>query len=184
MSDLAICRRYAAALHGDAEASGVVERVDDDVAMTAATLSQSRDLNLFFASPVVSAAKKRSVIEELFAGRVSDLFLRFLLLIDAKGRGDKVADILQEYRELRNRQLGTVEAQARTAMDLSSNEVEALEKRLSEYTGVDVHLRIENDPSLLGGVVVKVGDTVYDGSLRRQLSVLRGQLEGSSVVRN
>lgn len=184
MSDLAICRRYAAALHGEAASGGVVDRVDEDVAMMASALSDAHDLKLLFASPVIDAAKKQSIIETLFADRVSDLFLRFLLLLIEKGRGQLVADVVAEYRGFRNRQLGVVDADARSAMALSDNEVESLTEKLADVVKADVHLHVEQDRSLIGGVVVKVGDTVYDGSLKRRLSVLRTRLEGDSFLRN
>ncbi|HEY5564079.1 MAG TPA: ATP synthase F1 subunit delta [Rhodothermia bacterium] len=184
MSALAICRRYAAALHDEAESIGVVDRVDADVAMTRAALDESRDLELMFASPVIRAATKRSIIEKLFADRVSDVFLRFLVLLNDKGRGDMIKDVLSEYRTFRNKQLGIVEAQARSAMGLSGEEIDSLKNRLGEVVNAEVHLEVEPDPSLLGGVVVRVGDTVYDGSLKRRLSALRAQLGGGSFLRN
>lgn len=184
MSDLAICRRYAAALHAEAASGGTVDRVDEDVAMARASLEGSRELRLFFASPVISTATKRSGIEKLFGDRVSDVFLRFLLLINEKGRGEMVVDMLEAYRSLRNRLLGIVEADARVAMVPSDEEIEALRKRLADRVDADVQLTVEEDPSLLGGVVVRIGDTVYDGSLRHRLSALKAQLESGSVLRN
>jgi len=184
MSDLAICRRYAAALHAEAESAGLIETVDDDVATLRDAIKESRELAMLFASPVINAAKKRDIIQKLFAEHVSDLFLRFLLLLNEKGRGDLVGNVLVEYRKLRNRQLGIVEAEARSAMELSDGEVDALKKKLADQSGMDVHLHVETDASLLGGVVVRVGDTVYDGSLKRRLSVMRTQLEGGAIHKN
>lgn len=184
MSDLAVCRRYAAALQSEAESVKAVEAVDGDVAATAAILAESKELRLLFASPVVSTAKKRTVIETLFSERVSPVFLQFLLLLNSKGRGGLVSDILKEYARLRDRQLGIVEADASAAMALSKEEVEGLRKKLSGLVGADVRLNVDVDPALLGGVVVKVGDTVYDGSLKRRLSVLKSQLEGRSHLKN
>ena len=184
MSALAICRRYAAALHDEAESKEVVDRVDDDVAMTRTALDESRDLELMFASPVIRTTTKRSIIEKLFADRVSDVFLRFLVLLNDKGRGDMIKEVLSEYRAFRNKQLGIVEAQVRAAMSLSGEEIDSLKNRLGEVVNAEIHLEVEQDPSLLGGVVVRVGDTVYDGSLKRRLSALRAQLEGGSFLRN
>ena len=184
MSNLAICRRYAAALHEEAEAGGVVDQVDEDVLVTTTALKESRELTLLFASPVISTSKKQSIIETLFSDRVTDLFLRFLLLLNEKGRGRMVTDILAEYRTLRYRLLGIVEADARAALALSDGEIDSLRRKLAEVTNADVHLQVELDQSLLGGVVVRVGDTVYDGSLKRRLAVLRAQLEGGSFLRN
>ena len=184
MSDLAVFRRYAGALLGEAAAAGIVERVDDDVAMTRTALEESRELHLLFLSPVISIGKKDAIIKKLFADNVSDLFLRFLLLLNEKGRGHLVADVLREYKAHRNRQLGIVEAQARTAMTLSDEEVQALRGKLAAQTGADIHLDVEEDASLLGGVVVRVGDLVYDGSLKRKLAALRTQLERGAYLRN
>jgi F-type H+-transporting ATPase subunit delta len=183
MSELAICRRYAAALQAEADSLGIVDRVDEDVAMTRESLATSRELQLLFASPVIGTAKKRSIIEQLFSDRTSDVFVRFLLLLNEKGRGSLISDVLSEYRRVRNEQLGIVEAETRTAMPLSDDVVESLTERLSRRFGATVHLDLKEDPSLLGGVVVRVGDSVYDGSLKRQLSVLKTQLQSDGSFR-
>ena len=184
MSDLAICRRYAAALHAEADSAGLIETVDDDVAALRDAVEKSRELALLFASPVINAGTKRTIIEKLFAEHVSGVFLRFLLLLNDKGRVDMIGNVLAEYRKLRNRQLGIVEAEARSAMKLSDAEVDALTKKLADQTGSDVHLNVETDSSLLGGVVVRIGDTVYDGSLKRRLAVMRTHLEGGAIHKN
>lgn len=184
MSDLAVCRRYAKALLEEAESADVVGRVDDDVSMTRTALQESRELHLFFSSPVISIGRKDAVIRALFEEKVSDLFLRFLLLLNEKGRGHLVAEVLGEYKAHRNRQLGIVEAHARTAMTLSDDEADALREKLAEQTGADIHLEVQEDATLLGGVVVRVGDTVYDGSLRRKLAALKTQLNSGSYLTN
>lgn len=184
MSDLAVCRRYAAALLEEAEEKGILAQVDADVAMTRTALEESRELHLLFMSPVISIAKKDSIIIKLFADHVTEVFQKFLLLLNEKGREHLILDVLGEYRAHRNEQMGIVEAEARTAMALSDPEVEALRELLASRTGADVQLHVEEDPALLGGIVVRVGDTVYDGSLKRKLSALRSQLRGGSFLSN
>ncbi|MGA7303978.1 MAG: ATP synthase F1 subunit delta [Rhodothermales bacterium] len=184
MSELAICRRYAGALLQEAESGNIVDRIDGDVAATRAALEESPELRLLFSSPVISIGKKDSIIRKLFEDSASDLFVRFLLLLNEKNREHIVADVLSQYRTLRNRQLGIVEAQARSAMAMSDADVKGLRDKLAEQTGADVHLGVEEDAGLLGGVVVRVGDMVYDGSLKRKLAVLKAQLEGGSFLRN
>lgn len=184
MSDLAVCRRYAGALLAEAESGNIVDLIDGDVAAVRTALGESRDLQLFFSSPVISVAKKDSILRKLFEDSVSDLFLRFLFLLNEKNREDLIADVLDEYRVHRNRQMGVVEAEARTAMAISDVEVRTLRDKLAKQSGADIHLHVEEDADLLGGVVVRIGDTVYDGSLKRKLAALKEQLEGGSFLRN
>lgn len=184
MSDTIVARRYARALYEDAQQAQQVERIDEDVELIRQALADSRELVRFFESPVISREKKRAVVQQLFAKRVQPLTQRFLNLLIAKKREDIFPAIVRAYRALRDEQQGIVEARARVAHALTDAEEKKLRQALEAVTGKRIRLRTEQAPDLLGGVVIRVGDTVYDGSVRHQLTNLREKLEQGTFVTN
>lgn len=170
-----VARRYARALHQNAEAAGQREAVGNDVALVRETLDGSRELALLFASPVVDRDRKRAVVERLFSDRVSATTLDLFRLLVEKDRIALLGDVMRAYAQLEDEHAGRIEAHVRSALPLGGEEAQALERRLAELTGHTVRLRIDIDPDLIGGVVVRIGDTVYDGSARHQLERLREQ---------
>lgn len=177
-----VARRYAQALTEEAQSAGSLDAVDADVALLAETLDGSRELRQALTSPVVSHDKKLAVLESLFADNVSDLSLRFLRLLVDKQRDGQIPEILDAYRQLRDERTGTVEATVRTAKPLSPDEAERLKTALEARSGATVRMRIDVDPALIGGLVVRVGDVVYDRSVKHQLESLRGRLAERAAV--
>jgi len=184
MSDRAIARRYASALYAEASASDSIDRVDEDVELVSRTVSDSRDLQLLFASPIVSTTRKEAVIRRLFKSHVSETVLAFLLLVNRKRREPMVEVILESYRSLRLEQQGIVEAKARVAVAMTDDEIEEFRRSMVKAVGSDIQLEVEEDADLIGGIVVKIGDQVYDGSLKRQLANLSRVLQGDSLNAN
>ncbi len=184
MSDATVARRYAQALYQEAEATGQAERIDEDMKGVQESLDASRELDLFFRSPVIAREKKEAVIGKLFDGKVAPLIVRLMRLLVQKGREDILPAVVRQYSALRDEQLGVVEATVKTAMPMEYDETESLRKTLEARTGKSVRLRIEVVPELIGGAVVRIGDRVYDGSVQHQLESLRDQLEERAYLSN
>ncbi len=184
MTNQTVARRYAQALYEEAAREQRVERIDEDIALVREALEVSRELVVFFESPVISRRKKEAVVHALFAARVEPTTLGFLRLLIKKKREALFAAVAQAYRALRDEQLGIVEARARVASALSEDEERSLVQALERLTGAQIRLKIKQDASLLGGLVVRIGDTVYDGSVRHQLASLRERMEYGSYVGN
>ena len=178
----AVSRRYAQALTEEAQKAGSLEAVDADVAFLTETLDGSRELRLALTSPVVPQAKKEAVLQTLFGGRLSDLSLRFLTLLVEKQRDGQIPGILDAYRALRDKRTGTVEATVRTAKPMTAEERDRLQGALEARADATVRMRVEIDPALIGGLVVRLGDVVYDRSVLHQLQTLRGQLAERAAV--
>ncbi len=179
-----VARRYARALYEEAAHKECVASIDEDVAMIQASLDASPELARFFADPVISADKKRSVIQKLFASRVHAVMLSFLNLLVEKRRENVFPEVATSYRSLRDEQLNIVRAEARVALPLNDAEHKQLGDALEALTGRTVMLTTRVDPSLIGGVIVRVGDTVYDRSVQNQLTQLKGQLEQRAMFSN
>lgn len=184
MSEISIARRYAAALHQQAEQVGVTSKVDADIDLIQASFEGSRDLGLFFNSPIIAAEKKQAVVASLFGSRVQATTLRFIQMLVDKRREGLFQEVIHAYRGLRDEQLGIVEAQARVALPLSDGEEKALVQSLEKMTGKRVRLNVALDDTLVGGAVIRIGDTVYDGSVRHKLNTLRHHLASGSFAAN
>ncbi len=180
----AIARRYARALYDEAEQTGLAEEAGRDMDVVERTLSDSRELRVFLANPTIPRTTKGAVIGRLFGGNVGDLVLRFLHLVLDKGRESMLPSMAQAYGLLQDERLGIQEVRAETAVALTPVQEEALKEALEQFTGKQVRLIAHVDPRLLGGIVVRVGDEVRDGSIRHQLAELHERLKEGSPIDN
>ncbi len=179
-----VARRYARALHKDAESKEAVTQVDDDMEMIQASLEGSAELRRFFDDPMIPSDKKTRVLDALFEKRIHAATLTFLQLLVKKGRDNILPAIVAAYKTLRNQQQGIVEAQVRAALPLNEAEKKRIISRIESMTGKNVKLDTEIDASILGGLIIRVGDMVYDGSLNHQLETLKDRLEYSTYMAN
>ena len=184
MSDRTIARRYARALIEEAERHGITETVDADVLLIRESLKTSRELVLFFESPVISRSRKAAVVGSLFEERVHSLTLRFLRMLVEKRREQLLPDVVRAYGSIRDEQLGIVQVVARIAQPMDESEEKALTATIEKMTQKRVHLDVQLDSSLVGGLVVRVGDTVYDGSVANKLHLVRDRLGAGSYLAN
>jgi F-type H+-transporting ATPase subunit delta len=178
-------RRYAAALMGAAEEIKVADAVTQDLLMVGATLRDSRELRLLVSSPIVPASKKAGAFKALFASRVSPQTMVFINLLIAKQREGILAETIEEYMKLRDIQMGVVNISVASAVDLTRKQEDALRGQLERLTGKKVRLHVALTPEIKGGLVVRVGDTVLDASIKRQLEILgerfaRGEFAGAA----
>lgn len=177
-----VARRYAQALYEEAERQGRVEAIDEDVSFIRESLQGSDELVRFFKSPVIPRDKKKAVVQTLFEERVEPLTHRFLQLLIDKQREQLFSAVMESYQTLRDEQKGIVEARARTAHPLSDEGRQRLVRRLEEMTGKSIRLETKQDQNLIGGLVVRVGDTVYDGSVRHQLAALHERMARGATL--
>jgi len=181
MSQRTVARRYATALYEEADENGVIEDVDDDVLMLRESLASNDELARFFKSPVIPQGKKDTILQELLGDRVVELTLRFLRLLVHKDRETMTKPILDQYQSLRDEQRGIVDATVRVARPLSDEDRGTIAEALEKETGQSVRLQVEEDPDLIGGLVIRVGDRVFDGSVRNQLANLHDRLRESAL---
>lgn len=175
MSDRIIARRYAGALYEEARRNGEVSTVDADVAILRESLADARELVRFLQSPIISRDKKQTVVERLLSNRLQPLTMRFIRLLIENEREYLLPEIVTSYTQLRDVQEGVVEAMATLPVPPAEKEKQRLAEAVERLTGKRVRLSVRQDPRILGGVIVRVGDTVYDGSVLHQLQNLREQ---------
>lgn len=173
MSEQTVLRRYANALYQEAEHQDCIEAVDEDVDLLRQTLEETHEFARLVESPAIPQDKKKDIFRALLEERVHALTLRFLELLVDKDRETLLPSLLDTYRDLRDDMMNIVEVQARTPEPLSEAEREKLVQRLKAMTGKDIRLEVSENPSLIGGLVIRIGDRVYDGSVRQKLENLR-----------
>jgi F-type H+-transporting ATPase subunit delta len=173
MSTYRVARRYAEAALELAEEQKKGERIAGDLELVAKAIRESREFLALLKSPVLTKEKKRTVISAVFKSRLSSFSLGFLNLVLDKGREDLLGDIIQEFFRLRDERLGIAVLEVRAATELTKTQQQAIVKRFEEITRKKVRASFSIDKDLKGGFVARVGDTVYDGSVQRQLQLLR-----------
>ncbi len=174
-----VVRRYAATLLDAAEETGVLDVVRQDVEGVLATVDPSQDLVAFLENPLLSAEVQQQVLVAIFRGKLQGLTLNFLSLMAQRRRAGILVLTLKTFLELLEEREGIVSAEVRSAVELSEEQQQRLRERLAAYTGKQVRLHSQVDPSLRGGAVARIGDTVFDGSLNTHLERLRRQLVGA-----
>ncbi len=161
------------------------EQVGADMRFIHESITASHELELFFANPVIMRARKRSVVNALFQDKVDKMTLGFLNLLIDKGREKLTGGIASEYGLLLDEALGIVNAQLRAPYPLDDKSQTMVRSKLEGLTGKKVRISFSLDKSLVGGFLAQIGDTVYDGSVRRQLEILKYQLsEDVSLASN
>jgi F-type H+-transporting ATPase subunit delta len=169
--------QYANALADVAVQQGAAEKVAQELAGFGALYAESAELRNFLSSPAVGAEAKHRVIEKLLA-RVggSKIVRNFLYVVIDHQRAHAMPEIIAAFAEVIRERQGITEAQISSAVELSKAQKAEMEFTLEKLTGKRVEAKFSLAPELLGGAVVRVGDTVYDGSLRSRLNELRARL--------
>jgi F-type H+-transporting ATPase subunit delta len=174
----AVARRYAAALADVALEQKSANEVKSGLASFAHAFSESADLRNFLESPGVDAGSKRRAIEEIAARMELNPAVRnFIYVIVDHRRMEMLREIQAAFRQELNERLGIAEADVISARELSDAEKKELIAALERRTGKRIEANFHKDKALLGGAVVRVGSTIYDGSVREQLERLRERLE-------
>lgn len=170
-------RRYASALLALAEQAGSIDKVGQDLSDFAASWNASRDLRAAFENPIVGMEKRREILREIASASGMDALVRdTLLLVSDRGRMGQVNDIVEAYRSLAEARSGRVRAEVVSASELPDAYFQELQRTLERVTGKHVTIAKRVDPALLGGIVTRVGDQVFDGSLKHHLDELKHEL--------
>ena len=168
-------RRYAEAAFEVAMRDGTLERWRAELDQ-AADLAGDRRATAILANPSIAIDKRTAALEDLLADRVSKPVQNLVHLMLRRGRIEDVPRVAAEFRRLDDERQGIVHATVTSASELTQDEIRELTTRLERSSGGRIALEVEVDPSLLGGLVVRVGDRLIDGSVRGRLERLRNQL--------
>jgi F-type H+-transporting ATPase subunit delta len=172
-----IAKRYARAFFEIAGEDKQYEKYFSELQSVVSLIDGNTDLKEFLSNPIFDQSDKKVVIgkilEKIQISRMTENFIN--LLVD-KRRIDVLSGILGSYQELMDKALRRIQVEVKTAFPLKGDLAERLQKGLEEMTGKAVDMAVSEDESLLGGLVVRVGDTYYDGSIKTQLNNIRNLL--------
>jgi F-type H+-transporting ATPase subunit delta len=168
---------YAEALFNAAEKKGQVQAVLEELdSLIRDLFAADPQFEVFLASGAIGRDQKDKVIRSVFANRASHLFTNFLLVLNHHDRLELLRPILTAARELHDQRAHRIRVQVRSAVPLPDDQRDRLIHELRQTFHLEPVLQPKVDPDLLGGMVVRVGDWVYDTSVRTQLETIRNQL--------
>ena len=169
--------QYANALADIALAQGAAEPASKQLENFGAAYAQSAELPTFLASPAVSMEAKHAVIEKI-TGRLgaSKIIRNFLFVIADHRRTHLIPEIIEAFQQVLRQRQGVAEAEISSAVEMSAAQKKELAATLARLTGKKIEPKYSLDPALLGGALVRIGDTIYDGSLRSRLNEMRARL--------
>ncbi|MGH7458032.1 MAG: ATP synthase F1 subunit delta [Longimicrobiaceae bacterium] len=181
MANSLVAQSYAETLLELAGQNGEPEEFALELDGLAQLVRADAGVRRFMESPRIGAGEKKRVLRDALAGEVPELLLRFLLVVTEKRRERLIPQIAVAYRELLDREQGRIRAVVTLAVEAG----DALQGEITEYletrTGRTVIPEFRTDPSILGGIRVRLGDRVLDGSLRRRLAGMRARLLGARL---
>ena len=176
MTEGARPRAYAAAMYAVANAEGQLASVADELFALARAIEDNDALRDALGDAHLPAERRQQIIEELLGSRSSDVTLGLASMVVASGRGRELPAIVDALLELSAHQEGRQVAEVRSAIDLTEEQRTRLAAALKDATGNEVDVRVVVDPAVVGGLVVRVGDQVIDGTVRHRLAQLRESL--------
>jgi F-type H+-transporting ATPase subunit delta len=167
---------YARALFEIARAEGTIDEVEDELFRFARSFESSDALRNTLTDEQVPAAKRQAIVEDLLGGKATETTTQLVSMVVGSGRGRDLPAIIDKLvvRAANAKNLSV--AEVRSAVDLTEDQQDRLKAALANATGKQVNIKVVVDPSVLGGLVATVGDTVIDGSVRTRVDQLKSRL--------
>jgi F-type H+-transporting ATPase subunit delta len=176
-SERRVARVYAEALLRVAEQRGQAEDVGRELhSLVTEVYNKTPDVEETLASPAVKRSAKAPVLEHAFKNNVSDLVFNLLNVLNAKDRLTLVRHVAAAYTGLMDERAKRVRVSVRSAIPLTDAQTEQLKQAIGQATGLDPVIQPKIDGSLLGGMIVQIGDQVFDSSVRYRIDAIRNQL--------
>jgi F-type H+-transporting ATPase subunit delta len=169
--------QYANALADVALEQGATDPILKQLSDFNETYAESAELRTFLGSPAVDREAKHGVIEKLVARLGASRIMRnFLFLVVDHQRTPLLPEMLASFQQVLQQRQGIAEAEVVSATDMNDAQKSQLQHSLEKLTGKKIQAKYAQDPALLGGALVRIGDTIYDDSLRNRLNQMRGRL--------
>jgi F-type H+-transporting ATPase subunit delta len=178
MREPTIARNYAETLLELAQKAGDLRGWGDMIDKIADAMETDRRLRVFLESPRVSAQRKNAIVQKAFGAQLPRNFVRFLQALVNHRRQMLIPAIAQQYHDLVDQVEGRVHASVTVVREPEAADRDVITAQLSRTLGKTVVPHFHVNPNILGGVIVRVGDTVLDGSVRRRLATLRARMVG------
>lgn len=169
-------RRYALALYEVAEKKGKVEEYIKDLRAICDLIDNDKEFQEVIKHPQISTKKKKETFIRIFKGNIDDDLLSFLLILIEKDRISFIKEKLKEMEKIHLERENTLVAVVKTAVPMLKEEADALKKKLEEKYDKNIIMTTKVDKSILGGVFVRVGNDVIDGTVKSKLDELKDKM--------
>jgi F-type H+-transporting ATPase subunit delta len=174
-----VARRYATALADVVTARGEAQEVKEELAAWSEMMQSNEQLLEVFRNPTIPYEQKRKVLSALIARvRVRPTTANFLQVLLQNQRLAELSEVNKRFAQILDERSGVVSAEVTTARPVAQSAQAALRDKLAAMTGKSVRLSFTTDEELIGGIVARIGSTIYDGSVRNQLQQVRDRLAG------
>jgi F-type H+-transporting ATPase subunit delta len=170
MSAGLVAGRYARALFDIAAEKQQFEKFEQDLVLLNETIKADKDFQTMLSHPHVLAKVKKETIIRGFSGSISPDVLSLVLLLIDRGRLEVIPDLVAQFVSLTNHARNIVDATVYTAFALKDEELSKISEEFGKAIGKTIRMQTEVDPSIIGGVIIRIGDHLYDGSVRGKLS--------------
>ncbi|MFN8606111.1 MAG: ATP synthase F1 subunit delta [Vulcanimicrobiota bacterium] len=178
----AIGVRYAQALFDMARAKNQLDAQLADLVKVQLIFRDHEQLTRALQAPTIPSPVKKSILQKVLSGRVTDTTLHFFYVLVDKGREIYVDSVVESYRELLRQSRDEVKVIVQSADKLDDNLIKQVEASMKSYTGKKVELEFEVVPELLGGLLFRIGDRIIDGSIRHQLNQIHERLSKAGAA--
>jgi len=175
MSDFRVLHRYAISLLETAIEKNNLDVITNDLHLLVDTLKQNKKLELMLESPVIRPELKFKILDEIFGKKISKDSMNFIEFVISKKRENLLQSIGNRFLELRDEHLGIANVVVTATSGFTDEQKNVLQSRLEKILKKKVRLNFKTDVELVGGFIAKVGDTLYDASIKHQLELLKKQ---------
>jgi F-type H+-transporting ATPase subunit delta len=176
-----VAKRYARALFELAQQQSVVAEAGEQLKLVVDALTSDADIRKFLGVPNIDVTKKIELIKSVISDKVSALVLHTVELLITRGREEALGSVYEAYTRIAGEALGQAQATVYTAMQLTDEELSKVEETFGALAGKKIKAEQVVDASLLGGVQVRIGDRLYDGSLSGKLARLEQSLKTQAM---
>lgn len=177
MLNRSVARRYAEAFFSIAQEQNKIDQYQQELEKLVQIIEETENLKEYLAHLLVPANEKKEIVAKIFADHISSTTLNFLNVLIDKRREAYITTISLEYRDMADESRNIAKADLIAAQEVSEEDVKMLAEKLSASMGKTVQLKVLVDPSLLGGVKIRLGDQIIDGTVAKKLAMLKEQLK-------
>ena len=176
MLENAVARRYAQAFFTIAQENNLVDKLEAELKIVVDAINDSVELKKVMDHQLVSPVEKKAIIDKVFSQEISETAINFLDVVIDKYRATYIMAVYDEFVLYANESRNMADAQVKAAVELTDADLENLKANLAAATGKTIRLQPQVDPGLIGGVMVRIGDKVIDGSIAAKLERLKENL--------
>lgn len=177
MLNRSVARRYAEAFFSIAQEQNKIDQFQQELEKLVQVIEETENLKEYLAHLLVPANEKKEMVAKIFTDQISSTTLNFLNVLIDKRREAYITTIAVEYRDMADESRNIAKADLIAAQEVSEEDVKMLAEKLSVSMGKTVQLKVSVDPSLLGGVKIRLGDQIIDGTVAKKLAMLKEQLK-------